>query len=371
MIEKDIPKPEDSFTFPRTGHVSRNRSVLAAMTNKQSHKDGSISAQEIRWLNRRAEGGFGIVTTAAANVSEDGQGWEGEIGLYNDRQIENFRKLVSLIHNNGGLIFAQLFHGGMRAPESLTGKIPISASKISFKDSSTGFTRAASWSDIKRIIQDFSLAAGRCVKAGFDGVEIHGAHGYLITQFLGKNTNTRKDEWGGDISGRSKFLIEIYRSIKRIVPENFIIGVRISPEIVDMGIILEDSIKLAKKLKDECIDFLHLSCWDIYKKSKQYPEDPKTLTEWFTRNIADLPTLISSGGIWSTKDAKKILKQGANLVGVARVGIPYPDWPNNLWNEEYDPQSGPFTVKQLREADLGDVFIDYMRNWRGFVEDGR
>ena len=138
-----------------------------------------------------------------------------------------------------------------------------------------------------------------------------------------------------------------------------------------MGIILEDSIKLAKKLTDECIDFLHLSCWDIYKNSKQYPEDPKTLTEWFTRNIADLPTLISSGGIWSTKDAKKILKQGSNLVGVARVGIPYPDWPNNLWNEEYNPQIGPFTVKQLREADLSDVFIDYMRNWRGFVEDGR
>ena len=81
MIEKNIPKPDDSFTFPRTGHVQKS-SVLAAMTNKQSHKDGSISDQEIRWLNRRAEGGFGIVTTAAANVSEDGQGWEGEIGLY-------------------------------------------------------------------------------------------------------------------------------------------------------------------------------------------------------------------------------------------------------------------------------------------------
>ena len=159
MIEKDISKPEDSFTFPRTGHVSRNRSVLAAMTNKQSHKDGSISDQEIRWLNRRAEGGFGIVTTAAANVSEDGQGWEGEIGLYHDRHIENFRKLVSLVHDNGGLIFAQLFHGGMRSPEYLTGKIPISASKIPCKDSSSGFTRSASLSDINRIIQDSILCS--------------------------------------------------------------------------------------------------------------------------------------------------------------------------------------------------------------------
>ena len=371
MIKKEKAKPGDSFTFPRTGHVTRNRTVLAAMTNKQSHKDGSISDQEIRWLNRRAEGGFGIVTTAAANVSEDGQGWKGEIGLYHDRQIENFRKLVSLVHDNGGLIFAQLFHGGMRSPESLTGKIPISASKIPCKDSSIGFTRPASLSDINRIIQDFTLAAERCVKAGFDGVEIHGAHGYLITQFLGIKTNTRKDEWGGDINGRSKFLIEIYRSIKGSVPEHFIIGVRISPEISDIGIILDDSMRLAKILRDEYIDFLHLSCWDIYKTSKHYPDDPKTLTEWFTTNITNLPTVISSGKIWTCKDAKNILKQGADLAAVARVGIPYPDWPNNLWDKDYSPQPGPFTVKQLKEADLGDAFIDYMRNWKGFVENGR
>ena len=371
MSENNLANPWDSFTFPRTGHVVRNRAVLAAMTNKQSHEDGSISDQEIRWLNRRAKGEFGIVTTAAANVSEDGQGWEGEIGLYNDRQIENLRKLVNSVHDNGGLLFGQLFHGGMRAPESLTGNIPISASKIACEDSSSGFTRSASLDDINRIIEDFTLAAERCVKSGIDGVELHGAHGYLITQFLGNKTNTRKDEWGGDIIGRSKFLIEIYRSIKKSVPESFIIGVRISPEINEIGITLDDSIKLAKILRDERIDFLHLSCWDIYKTSKQYPKDPKTLTEWFTKNITDLPTVISSGKIWSSKDAQNVFKQGADFAGVARVGIPYPDWPKNLRNSGYSPLPGPFTVKQLKEADLGDVFIDYMRNWKGFVEDGR
>jgi len=108
-----LTKPSDPFTFPRTGHVVKNRSVLAAMTNKQSHEDGSISDQEIKWLNRRAKGGFGIVTTAAANVSKDGQGWEGEIGLYHNRHIENLIKLVDSVHDHGSLIFAQLFHGGM------------------------------------------------------------------------------------------------------------------------------------------------------------------------------------------------------------------------------------------------------------------
>ena len=196
------------------------------MTNMQSYDDGTLSDDEITWLLERAKGGFGIITTAATNVSKEGKAWNGEFGVFEDYQIPQLKKLTSSVHETKSIVIAQLFHGGMRAPESLTGKIPISASKIPFKDSSTGFTRAASWCDIKRIIQDFSLAAGRCVKAGFDGVEIHGAHGYLITQFLGKNTNTRKDEWGGDISGRSKFLIEIYRSIKRFVPEFFIVGVR-------------------------------------------------------------------------------------------------------------------------------------------------
>ena len=367
MSEISLTKPSDPFTFPRTGHVVKNRSVLAGMTNKQSHEDGSISDQEIKWLNRRAKGGFGIVTTAAANVSKGGQGWEGEIGLYHNRHIENLIKLVDSVHDHGSLIFAQLFHGGMKAPESLTGEKPLSASSIPCKESSSGVTRAASLDDIKRIIQDFTLAAERCVKSGFDGIELHGAHGYLISQFLGEKTNLRQDDWGRDITGRSNFLIEIYRSIKKSVPESFIVGVKISPEIEDLGINLDDSMELVELLKGEGIDFLHLSCWDVFKRSKQYPDDPKTLTQWFTENISDLPVVISTGRVWSSADSQNLIKQGSDLVGVARVGIPYPDWPKNLQNRDYSPLPAPFTVQQLQEADLSDVFIDYMRKWKGFV----
>ena len=141
--------------------------------------------------------------------------------------------MTSLIHKKESLVFSQLFHGGMRAPQSLTGKQPISASKLKNSVSDSGFTRPASTKRIKKIINDFTLAAVRCEKSGFDGIELHGAHGYLISQFLGTKTNYRDDEWGGDIEGRSKFLIEIYRSIKERVTESFLVGVRISPEIDD------------------------------------------------------------------------------------------------------------------------------------------
>jgi 2,4-dienoyl-CoA reductase-like NADH-dependent reductase (Old Yellow Enzyme family) len=364
-------KPSDPFTFARTGHVVRNRSVLAAMTNKQSHEDGSLSDQEIRWLCRRAKDGFGIITTAAANISKDGQGWKGELGLYDDKYIDNLIKLVNSVHNHDSLIFAQLFHGGMRAPESLTGTQPISASRVACKESSTGFTKPASADDIRRIIRDFTLAAERCVSSGFDGIELHGAHGYLISQFFGTKTNQRKDEWGGEVRNRAKFLIEIYRSIKNAVPESFIIGVRISPEIDNLGIDLDDSIDLAVLLKDEGIDFLHLSCWDAFAKSKKYLDDSKTLTQWFTHTIDDLPPIISTGSVWSASDARNLIGQGADLIGVARAGISYPDWAKNIQNESYNPPAGPFSVQQLREADLSDVFIDYMRNWEGFVKDGK
>ena len=113
MVQNKRPGPSDSFIFNRTGHKIRNRAVLAAMTNKQSHSDGTLSNSEMKWLTRRAKGGFGIITTAAAHISKDGQGWNGELGLFDDMHIDNLTKLTDSIHSHGSLSFAQLFHGGM------------------------------------------------------------------------------------------------------------------------------------------------------------------------------------------------------------------------------------------------------------------
>ena len=363
-----MPFPTNSFIFKRTGTIVPNRAVLAAMTNKQSHSDGTISDEEISWLSRRSEGSFGIITTAASHVSKDGQGWEGEIGVFDDKHIERLSILTGLIHKQKSLIFAQLFHGGMRSPQILTGKQPISASKIKSKMSKNGYTRSASVRDIKKIINDFTLAAVRCENSGFDGIELHGAHGYLISQFLGINTNLRKDKWGGSIEKRSKFLIEIYRSIKEKVSDSLLVGVRISPEIDDIGINLDDALFLSRLLRDEGVDFIHLSCWDVYSRSKQHPDNPKTLTEWFTQSIKNLPPIISTGNVWSRSDAQHLIDQGADLVGVARAGIAYPDWAKNLSKNNYDPSRGPFSIKHLKKAGLSDIFIDYMRNWKNFVK---
>ncbi len=361
--------PLDSYIFSRTRKAVKNRTVLAAMTNKQSHQNGVISDAEIKWLKIRAKGGFGIITTAAANISEDGKAWEGEIGMFDDMHIDRLTELARSIHSHGSLLLGQLFHGGMRSPQKLTGTIPISASKIECDISYSGYTHSVSSREISKLITDFTSAAVRCHESGFDGVELHGAHGYLISQFLGKKTNFRNDIWGQDLCGRSKLLKDIYLSIKQNVPDSFIVGIRLSPEIKDMGIYLNDTMHLISRLSDMGVDFIHLSCWDVFADSGFFQQKRKTYTEIITENYNNLPTIISTGSVWSYTDAQDLILQGADLIGVARVGIAYPDWPKNLIDDGYKPKLPPFTIQHLKEAGLSDVFIDYMRNWKGFVID--
>ena len=161
--------------------------------------------------------------------------------------------------------------------------------------------------------------------------------------------------------------LEIFKSIRRHVPEKFIVGIRLSPEIKGLGISLDDSLELVKKMSQLDVDFIHLSCWDIYAHSSEYPKNSKRLTEWFTRSIQNLPPIITTGNIWSSKDAQNAMGQGADLIGVARAAIPYPDWAKNIIDLKYDPPRGPFSTKQLKKAKLSDVFINYMRKWEGFV----
>jgi len=355
------------YFFSRAKKNIQNRTVLAAMTNKQSHENGMISDDEINWLTERAKGGFGIITTAATNVSKEGKAWEGEFGVYDNCHIPNLKKLTNTIHLTDSLVLAQLFHGGIRSPQKITGSIPLSASSLGCNESFTGKCRKASQNDIKKIIDDFTASAIRCVESGFDGIELHGAHGYLISQFLGTKTNLRKDSWGGALENRAQLLIDIFQSIKKNVPESFIIGVRLSPEIDSMGIELNESIKLIGMLRKLDIDFIHLSCWDAFSKSISFPDDNRTLTQIITESYNKLPTIISTGGVWSSVDAQNLLKQGADLVGVGRVAIGHPYWANNISNINYNPKKPPFTTKELEKAKLNRKFISYMKNWDNFV----
>ena len=205
----------------------------------------------------------------------------------------------------------------MFAPEAITGVRPVSASENPLSKDSDETSRELSYDEIESIISSFGDAASRCAKAGFDGVELHGAHGYLICQFLGEKTNRREDVWGGEIFDRARFLMRIIQDVRNKVPEDFILGVRISPEHRKVGVRLEDSLELAEMLSEAGIDFLHISCWDCSWGSSEFPEDERTLTQWFSDRLGKSVPIISAGGIWSTSDAKAVMANGADMVAVA------------------------------------------------------
>ena len=360
-----------SFRFPRTGLQVRNRLVLAAMTNMQSHADGSLGDDELEWLAARARGGFGIVTTCAAHVSPDGQGWDGELGVFDDALIPGLTRLADALRADGAVSLVQIFHGGVRAPSRLTGQQPWSASVFEFDAKGFEVPRAATADDIERTITAFGDAARRSAEAGFDGVEIHGAHGYLITQFLGTVTNTRTDEWGGSLANRARFLRRIVAATRAATPDGFLVGVRISPEVEEQGVDLDDARQVARWLVDDGVDFVHVSNWDSFRPPAKHPESDKPLTTWFREAVGPDMPLIATGGVWTLAQADEIASHGADLVGIARAAIGNAAWPEQATDPNWEPARPPYTPEHLRGASLSDKMVDYMRRWPAFVTDGR
>jgi 2,4-dienoyl-CoA reductase-like NADH-dependent reductase (Old Yellow Enzyme family) len=355
------------YRFARQGRDVRNRCVLAAMTNKQSHDDGSLSQDELRWLQARASGGFGIITTCAAHVSLDGQGWDRELGIFDDALLPGLRQLADALRAEGSLSLVQLYHGGVRSPSRLTGQQPISASVFSMEQKNFEEPRAASEAEIERIIRDFGRAAQRASEAGFDGVEIHGAHGYLLTQFLGTVTNTREDQWGGNPENRARLIRRVLAECKAATPADFIVGVRMSPEIAEQGVDFDEARILSRRLSEDGADFVHVSNWESFRPPSKYPDSERMLTEWFRESIPAETPMIATGGIWTPAQADQVLAQGADLIGLGRVAIAHPDWPQKAVDPSWEPKRPPYSEEELRAAALGERLIQYMRAWPDFV----
>ncbi len=335
------------------------------MTNSQSNDDGSLSDDELEWLVMRARGGFGVVETCAAHVSLDGQGWAGELGVFDDRLVPGLRRLASSLTEHGAVGIAQIFHGGLRAPQSLTNHVPWSAT--AFEAPKADIPRPATDEDITRVIGDFARAAARCCEAGFSGVELHGAHGYLLGQFLSRTINTRDDRWGGTLEGRARLVREAMRAVRAAVPDRFVVGIRLSPEDRGnaVGLDLDESLEVARWVSEDGADYVHLSLWNASKNTKKRPDQHPTplFREVVPRDVA----LVVAGDIWTREDAQGALAQGASAVALGRAAIANPDWPAKIAEPGWVPRRPPLTIAELRARGLTEKFADYMRNWRGFV----
>src|SRR5690349_2020990 len=187
----------------------KNRLMLSPLTNQQSHGDGRLSDEEFNWLVMRAKGGFGLTMTCAAHVQRIGQGFPGQLGVFSDDHLEGLTRLASAIKAENSLAVMQLHHAGMRSPAELIGETPVCAS-----DNDEFKARALTLAEVEELVEDFIAAAVRAEKAGFDGVELHGAHGYVLCQFLSGEINQRTDRYGGSAENRERVVREIITGVR-------------------------------------------------------------------------------------------------------------------------------------------------------------
>ena len=345
------------------GPAMKNRLMLAPLTNLQSHPDGTLSHDEHRWLTLRAQGGFGLTMTAAAHVQRIGQGFPGQVGVFSDIHIPGLARLAEDIRKAGSLAIVQLHHAGMRSPAALIGEAPVCPSE----DADTG-SRALTLDEVHQLRDDFIAAAVRADKAGFDGVEIHGAHGYIVCQFLSAETNRRTDAYGGSPENRARLVLEILDGVRAACRPDFNLGLRLSPE--RFGLSLMEVRDLASRLFSEAkIDYLDMSLWDCFKEPVEEAHRGRTLMSHFT----DLPRgevrLGVAGKLMSAADARAMLDAGADFVLLGRAAILHHDWPQKARaNPDFRPVSLPVTRAHLEAEGLGPAFVTYMATWAGFVD---
>lgn len=346
--------------LPR-GPQIRNRFVLAPLTNTQSFEDGTLSDDEYRWLTMRAEGGFGLVTTCASHVTAAGKAFAGQLGCFNDRHLPGLERLAAGLQAQGAVSSLQLQHGGIR---SLPGGSDLAGPSAHAETGARALTEA----EIEAIIEDFAAAARRADQAGFDGVQIHAGHGYLIAQLLSPELNRRNDRWGGSLENRARFLFEILNRIRDTCRADFQIGIRISTE--RFGLILPEMIDLAAQLfADRQMDYLDLSLWDITKEPEDKAYKGRTLMSYFTGLNRGTCALGVAGGIMTGARAEWALAEGADYVAIGKAGILAHDLPHRIRNDaRYASHPLPVSVKDLKKEGLGGAFIDYLRGQRGFVD---
>lgn len=345
------------------GKAMPNRFMLAPLTNMQSHEDGTLSDDEYHWLTMRAQGGFGQTTTCAAHVQAAGKGFHGQLGIWSDRHLPGLERLANAINITGSLSAVQLHHAGRRSPRDLIGE----AAHAPWDDAETG-ARALSTGEVEQVIEDFILAALRAERAGFNGVELHSAHGYLIGQFLDAENNQRSDRYGGSFENRTRVLLEIIDGIRQRTNPDFHLGIRLSPE--RFGVTLAEARTLAQQVMTGGeLDYLDMSMWDVFKEPNETAYAGKPLIDYFTNLERGTTRLGVAGKIMDAASARRCLDSGADFVLIGRGAVLHHDFPQRVKaNPNFESIARPVTRAYLREEGLSPAFVEYMAgNWKGFV----
>ena len=313
---------------------TKNRVVMPPMVRNYADERGFVTPKYLAHIERVARGGVGTIILEASFIRTDGKGFSHQLGLHKDDVIPGLKQLVQAAHAQGAVIGPQLYHAGRQTSSQTTGTQPIAPSPI--PDSTINeMPRSLDIEEIRDIVNAYAEAARRSKEAGSDFVEIHGAHGYLITQFLSPFSNTREDEYGGSEEGRLRFATEVIRAVREAVGSGFPVTIRISAdEMVPNGLTLEDSSTISKRLEELGVDAIHVSSGNYASFNRGYMIAPMSMpdglqvpfAEWI-KNCVSIP-VIAVGKIRSPARADDIIRTGkADFVAIGRSLLADPDWP--------------------------------------------
>ncbi|EOM2641563.1 NADH-dependent flavin oxidoreductase [Escherichia coli] len=313
----------------------RDRIVMAPMTTWSANPDGTISEQELEFYKRRSQN-VGLVITGCTYVTPSGIGFTHEFAAYDDRFINSLEKLAAAAKSGGAPAILQIFHAGNKAiPELVPNNDVISASASSVKSGDfmkrVVQSREMTENEIQETIRAFGDVTKRAIKAGFDGIELHGAHGFLLQNFFSPLFNQRNDRWGGDLEGRMRFPLAVLQEVKNVVYEYatkpFAIGYRISPEeSATGGLRIEDTYKLLDRLISSGISYIHTSLVSINDSYPvESPNGPRTI-ELILNHIAGRVPVIAAGKIRTPSQAQEAISTGLPLVAIGKGLVINPEW---------------------------------------------
>ncbi len=306
----------------------KNRLVMPPMAANMATEDGEVTDRHIRHYAARARGGVGLIIVEHTYVSEDGKLSQGQMGLYDDKLIPSLKRLVEAIHAEGTKVVIQLTHAGAKALRDITGKQPVGSWNV-IPPSGSEMPKPLTIPEIKAIITRFGEAAHRAVEAGFDSIELHGAHGYLLCQFLSPYTNRRRDAYGGNLAGRLLFPLEVIKEVKNKLEENVPLFYRFgADDMVKGGLTRQEAKLAAQRLEQAGVDVIDVSGGLGGDGQNRFTEQGYfiPLAEGI-RGMVEVP-VIGVGNIKEPEYADKIIRERrVDMVAFGRMLLSNPEFP--------------------------------------------
>lgn len=316
----------------------KNRIIMPPIATYQSTEDGKVTDTMLDYYGQRSKSGsLGMIITEHSYIMTQGKAKARQLSISSDGDIDGLRKLTYTIHQSGTKAMAQLNHAGSAAPHSVTGLNAVSASGIILP--TTPMMGDGTVPDeltkkqIVEITECFAKAAARAKKSGYDGIEIHSAHAYLLNQFYSPLTNHRDDEYGGNPDNRLRFLIEVLEAVRKVVGNEFPVSVRLGGcDYTDGGSTIKDSVYAAAMLEKAGVNMISVS-GGMCRYTREGRTEPGYFRDMSSaiKEAVSIPVMLT-GGVKTMSDAEKLLESGAaDLIGVGRELLKNPHWADCMY----------------------------------------